>query len=105
MEQCVRGLSGVVACRVPPPADASEGCPPVQEFAPNGSGELKNASFETLETTPHNYKLVDNEADMRKLCDFFRTNEILSLDTETTSKSAIDAELVGLSFAVNRVNA
>ena len=75
------------------------------EFAPNGSVEPKNASFETLETTPHNYKLVDNEADLRKLCDFFRTNEILSLDTETTSKSAIDAELVGLSFAVKEFEA
>ena len=75
------------------------------EFAPNGSGELKNASFETLETTPHNYKLVDNEADLRQLCDFFRTNEILSLDTETTSTSAIDAELVGLSFAVKEFEA
>ena len=75
------------------------------EFAPNGSVEPKNASFETLETTPHNYKLVDNEEDLRKLCDFFRTNEILSLDTETTSKSAIDAELVGLSFAVKEFEA
>ena len=75
------------------------------EFAPNGSGELKNASFETLETTPHNYKLVENEADLRKLCDFFRTNKILSLDTETTSTSPIEAELVGLSFAVKEFEA
>ena len=49
---------------------------------------------------PHNYKLVDNEEDLRKLYDYFRTNEFLVLDTETTSTSAIDAELVGLSFAV-----
>ena len=33
------------------------------------------------------------------------TNEILSLDTETTSTSAIDAELVGLSFAVKEFEA
>ena len=75
------------------------------EFAPNGTEVSKNASFETLETTPHNYKLVDNEEDMRKICDFFRTNEILSLDTETTSTSPIDAELVGLSFAVKEFEA
>ena len=37
---------------------------------------------------------------MLKICDYFRTNKILSLDTETTSTVAIDAELVGLSFAV-----
>ena len=34
------------------------------------------------------------------LCDFFLTKEILSLDTETTSTNAIEAELVGLSFSV-----
>ena len=75
------------------------------EFAPNGTEVSKNASFEALETTPHDYKLIDNEADMRKICDFFRTNEILSLDTETTSTSPIDAELVGLSFAVKEFEA
>ena len=71
-----------------------------EEFAPVGSSEPKFSSFESLKTTPHNYKLVENEEEMQQLCDFFRTNEILVLDTETTSTSAIDAELVGLSFAV-----
>ena len=42
---------------------------------------------------------------MIKLCDFFRTNKILSLDTETTSTNAIDAELVGLSFSVKEFEA
>ena len=75
------------------------------EFPSDGQDVSKNASFETLQTTPHNYKLVENEDDLRKLCDFFRTNKILSLDTETTSTSAIDAELVGLSFAVKEFEA
>ena len=75
------------------------------EFPSNGQDDSKNASFETLQTTPHEYKLVENEADLIQLCDFFRTNEILSLDTETTSTSPIDAELVGLSFAVKEFEA
>ena len=70
------------------------------EFAPEDTGGAKFSSFETLKTTPHEYKLVDNEQDLVKLCDFFLTKEILVLDTETTSTAAIDAELVGLSFAV-----
>ena len=70
------------------------------EFAPDDTGAPKFSSFETLKTVPHEYKLVENEDDLRKLCDFFLTKEILSLDTETTSTSPIDAELVGLSFAV-----
>ena len=65
----------------------------------------ENSSFESLKTTPHDYKLVENEEDLRKLCDYFLTNEILSLDTETTSTTAIDAELVGLSFAVKEFEA
>ena len=70
------------------------------EFAPEGSEEPKFSSFESLKTIPHNYKLVENEDDIRKLRDSFLTNEFLVLDTETTSTSPIDAELVGLSFAV-----
>ena len=74
-------------------------------FATEGTVEPKFASFETVKTTPHNYKLVETEEDARKLCDFLLTNEILSLDTETTSTNAIDAELVGLSFAVKEKEA
>lgn len=70
------------------------------EFAPVGSNEPEFSNLETLKTTSHNYQLIDNEEDLKKLCDFFLTNKILSLDTETTSTNAIDAELVGLSFAV-----
>ena len=70
------------------------------EFAPVGSNEPEFSNLETLKTTSHNYQLIDNEEDLKKLRDFFLTNKILSLDTETTSTNAIDAELVGLSFAV-----
>ena len=75
------------------------------EFAPSGQDLFENSSFETLKTTPHDYKLVENQEDLKKLCDYFLTNKILSLDTETTSTSAIDAELVGLSFAVKEFEA
>jgi DNA polymerase-1 len=74
-------------------------------LATEGTVEPKFASFETVKTTPHDYKLVETEEDARKLCDFLLTNEILSLDTETTSTNAIDAELVGLSFAVKEKEA
>ena len=70
------------------------------EFPADGSNAAENSSFESLKTVAHDYKLIDSEEEMRKLCDYFLTNEILCLDTETTSTSPIDAELVGLSFAV-----
>lgn len=67
---------------------------------PEGTGDAKKGDFKTLKSMPHEYKLVDNEDEIKQLCDFFITKQILSLDTETTSRNAIDAELVGLSFAV-----
>lgn len=70
------------------------------EFQAESKESYKNESFESLKTTAHDYKLVDNQDEMRRLCDFFLTKEILSLDTETTSTNAIEAELVGLSFSV-----
>ena len=70
------------------------------EFADEGATDSEFSSFESLKTVPHEYKLVESEEDARKLYDFFRTKDFLVLDTETTSTSAIDAELVGLSFAV-----
>ena len=70
------------------------------DFAPEGSSEPEFSSFETLKSVPHDYQLVEKEGDIRKLYDFFRTKDFLVLDTETTSTSPIDAELVGLSFSV-----
>lgn len=70
------------------------------EFPTEGKEEAEFSSFETLKTTHHEYKLVEKEDEIKQICDYFLTKEILSLDTETTSLSPIDAELVGLSFSV-----
>ena len=71
-----------------------------EEFEAEGSEEAKFSNLASLQTTAHEYKLVENEDDLRKLYDFFRTKDFLVLDTETTSTQPIDAELVGLSFSV-----
>ena len=70
------------------------------EFTQEGTAEPKFTSFESLKTVPHEYKLIEKEEDIIKIYDFFRTKDFLVLDTETTSTSSIDAELVGLSFSV-----
>lgn len=69
-------------------------------FADKGTEEPENANFESLKTIAHNYQLVENEEEAKKLCDYLLTNKIVSLDTETTSTHPVDAELVGLSFSV-----
>lgn len=75
------------------------------EFAAESQGEPKNASILGLKETPHDYQLIESEEEARKIRDYFLTKKILSFDTETTSTNAIDAELVGLSFAVEEFKA
>lgn len=70
------------------------------EFANENPTVTEFSSYESIKTISHKYQLVDNQTEATKLRDFLLTNKILSLDTETTSTSAIDAELVGLSFSV-----
>ena len=77
--------------------------PQLDLFAENPTNDAVGSefsSFESLKTTSHDYQLIENEEEARKLFDFFVTKQILSLDTETTSINPVDAELVGLSFAV-----
>ncbi len=71
-------------------------------FPPESTDDEKNASFETLETTPHDYQLVESVEELQRICDFLLTFENLVLDTETTSVNAIDAKLVGFSFSVEK---
>ena len=75
------------------------------ENTTNESDEPKNAKFESIKTTQYEYKLVENEEELRQICDFFITKESVSIDTETTSTDAISAELVGLSFSVEEKKA
>ena len=75
------------------------------ENTTNESDEPKNAKFESIKTTQHEYKLVENEEELRQICDFFITKGSVSIDTETTSTDAISAELVGLSFSVEEKKA
>ena len=70
------------------------------EFATKDEESSENSNYTSLKDTPHEYKLIDNENEIRNIFDFLMTFEIISLDTETTSTNAIEAELVGMSFSV-----
>lgn len=75
------------------------------ENTANESSEPKFAKYESIKTTQHEYQLIENEGELRRLCDFFITKEFISIDTETTSTDAISAELVGLSFSAEESKA
>ena len=71
-------------------------------FPSESADDEKNESFEALESTPHEYQLIESVEEMRRICDFLLTFENLVLYTETTSVNAIDAKLVGFSFSVEK---
>lgn len=71
-------------------------------FAENptdGQDLFENPALETFQTSGAKYHLIETEEDAKSLSELLVTKQIVSFDTETTSVCAIDAELVGLSFA------
>jgi DNA polymerase-1 len=82
------------------PTQSNEPKPSVQ---PKEKIELKNievSEFSTLETTPHQYILVDNEQKMEALIKVLEASKSFCFDTETTAIETENAELVGLAFSV-----
>ena len=61
---------------------------------------LKETNHKRLKDVNHEYFLVDNEEDAKKLCDDILTFSTVAFDSETTSTEAVSAKLVGMSFAV-----
>ncbi len=59
-----------------------------------------NVSLESLKEIGHNYYLVDTDDAIDALVAKLSTSHFVSLDTETTSTEATQADLVGLSFSI-----
>ncbi|MBP3229027.1 MAG: DNA polymerase I [Bacteroidaceae bacterium] len=85
-------FAGVGEMPLPKPAETAI-------FPPVGTGNAENRVLADLKSTPHDYKLVENEAEARVLCAKLLTCGTVAFDTETTSTDALTAKLVGLSFA------
>ncbi len=62
--------------------------------------QAHSVADKNIENTPHNYILVDTDAEIEKLIALLKTNSPISYDSETTGIDANNAELVGLSFAI-----
>lgn len=54
----------------------------------------------TINNTPHQYILVDSDEKIATLIDTLKASSAFCFDTETTSLNTFEAELVGLSFAI-----
>lgn len=57
-------------------------------------------NLSTLVDHPHEYHLIESEEDAQELCRNLLTFSQVAFDTETTSVDAMQAQLVGMSFAV-----
>ena len=69
-------------------------------FPTEDTGDEKNSNHLSLKDTPHNYKLLDTEDDIRNFITAIKNCETVCIDTETTSTNALEAELVGISLSV-----
>ncbi len=62
--------------------------------------ESINNTFNTIQTTEHQYHILENEADIIAFAQKLKEAGSFCFDSETTSVNALEAELVGLSFAL-----
>ena len=67
--------------------------------------EPANFSFNNLQNTKHQYHLIQGEAAIKSLISFLARQSSFCFDTETTSLSVVEAELVGMSFAYRKAEA
>ncbi len=59
-----------------------------------------DGAFKTAATTPHHYEISDTKEKRAALIQLLNTTPEWCFDTETTSLNAIDADVVGMSFAL-----
>ena len=74
--------------------------PPVLGGVPEGGG---GSQLSTFNSQFSNYVCVDTEEKQRELVEMLLKEKMFAFDTETTSLDVLDAELVGMSFAMHNV--
>ena len=77
----------------------------VQGSIEESVSESTNFSFNNLQNTKHQYHLIQGEAAIKSLIGFLARQSSFCFDTETTSLSVVEAELVGMSFSYRKAEA
>lgn len=57
-------------------------------------------TLKSIDNTEHNYQIVTGKDNIARLAEIIKLNNEVSIDTETTSISAMEARLVGISIAL-----
>ena len=69
-------------------------------FEANPSDEIKYSNLEDLNSTPHEYYLLENEEQISDLIQKIKNQKSVAFDTETTGIDPLASELVGISFSL-----
>nr|ACL37082.1 DNA polymerase I [uncultured bacterium] len=92
-----------------PKANSAQGdlfSPPDEAVLSNDkSSEPTPTNFKTINDVEHVYELVDTEEKINKLLTLLNQQSEFCFDSETTSLNTLEAEIVGLSFAVKSFSA
>lgn len=62
-------------------------------------GESETGTKQSLDTTEHDYHLVESESDQKALAQFLLNQKSFCFDVETNSIDAVEARLVGIAFS------
>lgn len=73
---------------------------PPDLFSVMGEDIPDDSNLKTIENTPHTYDLADSAEKRRQLIKLLGNSTVFCFDTETTGLDTLEAELVGMSFAV-----
>ena len=74
-------------------------------FEGESTGDEKKSTHLSLKELKYSYHLIDKEEDIPHLISVLKNSQTVCIDTETTSTNAIEAELVGMSFATEENSA
>jgi DNA polymerase-1 len=70
------------------------------DWEDNSATQNNYSTFGSIESTPHNYFLLDNESKINELVERIKVQRNFTFDTETTGIDPLLAQLVGMSFAL-----
>ncbi len=74
--------------------------PSLFDVLPDAEQDLDfHSNLSDLTTTPHSYKLIENEHEIDELVSKISATDFFCFDTETTSINTFSADLVGMSFS------
>ncbi len=69
---------------------------------PTGDEPEITSNFENASTTPHNYKLIQTDDEIEELTTILNKSDKFAFDTETTGLDYNDAEIIGVSFTIEK---